>query len=488
MSKMKDDAERTQKKSKPYKEQDESVILRKLNRHLLPPLVLITLLNYIDRSNLAFAALQLNQSLGFTEKVYGIGSSIFFIGYALFQVPSNIVMIRLGPRVWLPIIIVAWGVVATLFAGLKSATDFYVLRLLLGVAESGSFPGMWYYLSLFYCDKDLGMAYSWVSVGTAFSQVIGSPLAAGLLSLDGLWGLKGWQWLFVVEGLPTVVLGMYIHHILVDGPAKAAFLTPEERETVIHRKAQSLQEKADMQRGEGGHLRAFLDWRTYHVALIAMLEGTVKNALLYWCPLIIHSLVDAPSSRGVSRELAELQLQLPGEAVESEGKAAMVALMTALPFGVAAGWMLLVAKSSQRMGETRLHSSVPFLLGSVALLSMAFFLDHNPSAAFVSLLGATIIWGSGGVVYSLPATFLSGPAAAVGIALVNTFGACGGIGPVLVGHMKEETGNYASAVLLLACICLVASAVAFMFPVSQKRPPHIISINRVTSGSKKLQV
>ncbi|KAK9909692.1 hypothetical protein WJX75_006123 [Coccomyxa subellipsoidea] len=397
---------------------------------------------------------------GAKEKVYGLGSGIFFIGYSLFQVPSNMILVRVGAPIWLSVIVISWGFVATLFAGLKTANEFYILRFLLGVAECGTFPGMWYYLSTFYSEKDIGMAYSWVITGTALSQVIGSPIAAGLLALDGVLGLKGWQWLFVVEGIPTILLGFYISRNVCDGPANAKFLTPQERDWLIERNAAANTAKTTV---ESKYWDSVFDLRTYHVAAISFLEGTVKNALLYWCPLIIYSLVGTKSSPA-ARKLSEVMLPPP----EANENAALVALLTALPFGLAAGWMLLLAKSSQRTGERRLHSSIPFLVGAAALTSMAFFMDSDPSAAFVSLLGATIVWGPAGVVYSLPATFLKGPAAATGIALINSLANVGGLlGPSITGHLKAETGSYESAVIFMACVMLAASALVAVFPVPQ---------------------
>ncbi|BDA42609.1 Putative tartrate transporter [Coccomyxa sp. Obi] len=448
-----------EKGSRDHEDVVEAEVIKKLNRNLLPLFFLTTVLCYVDRTNLAFAALQLNKDLGFTEKVYGLGSGIFFIGYSLFQVPSNMILVRVGAPLWLSVIVISWGFVATLFAGLKTAHEFYILRFLLGVAECGTFPGMWYYLSTFYSEKDIGMAYSWVITGTALSQVIGSPIAAGLLALDGMLGLKGWQWLFVVEGLPTILLGFYISRNVCDGPANAKFLTPAERDWLIQRNAAANAAKSSTT--QTSYWDSVFDLRTYHVAAISFLEGTVKNSLLYWCPLIIYSLVGTKSSP-VARKLSEVMLPPP----DAEGNAALVALLTALPFGLAAGWMLLLAKSSQRFGERRLHSSIPFLVGAAALTTMAFFMDSDPSAAFVSLLGATIVWGPAGVVYSLPATFLQGPAAATGIALINSLANVGGmVGPTITGHLKAETGSYESAVLFMAIVMLAASMLVAVFPI-----------------------
>eukprot|EP00891_Asterochloris_glomerata_P009901 jgi/Astpho2/9901/Aster-06613 len=208
----------------------EAAVLRKLDRHLLPLFCVLTVLNYIDRTNLAFAALQLNKALGFSEHVYGLGASIFFVGYTLCQVPSNLILMKVGAPLWLSIIIVSWGVTATAFAGLNGTTSFYVLRLLLGCTEAGTFPGIWYVMSNFYSDKELALSYSYVSASTAVSQVMGAPLAAALLALDGLFGVAGWQYLFLLEGI-------YVRFAMADSPSQAAFLSPVERSWLQQRNA-----------------------------------------------------------------------------------------------------------------------------------------------------------------------------------------------------------------------------------------------------------
>eukprot|EP00884_Botryococcus_braunii_P019552 jgi/Botrbrau1/6280/Bobra.0129s0025.1 len=270
---------------------DEQAVIQRVNRHLIPIFFVMTVLCYIDRTNLAYAALQLNKHLGLSEYVYGLGASIFFLGYSLFQVPSNLLLVKLGGSCWLSVIVVSWGIVASAFACMRTVTQFYGLRLLLGITESGTFPGMWYHMSLFLSDKEIGLAYSYVVAGTTLSQVVASPLAAGLLALDGFLGLAGWQWLFVVEGLPTIVLGLYINVMLAETPQKAYFLSPDEREWLHQRNLRIKATKQSSGATLDGGWAAAKDWRTWYLGTVCLLEAVIKNAIMYYCPLIIAGLV-----------------------------------------------------------------------------------------------------------------------------------------------------------------------------------------------------
>lgn len=223
---------------------DPVVVDRKLNRHLIPWLFSLGVLCYLDRTNLSFAALELNRDLGLSCSTYGLGAALFFVSYALFQMPSTVACARLGAPVWLAGNIIAWGIVATLFAAANSVPAFLALRFLLGATEAAAFPGMWYHLSLFYPAEPgepgttgLGAAYAKVASCTALAQVLGAPLAAAILSMDGLGGLRGWQWLFLLEGGATVAFGVALRLGLAPSPSKAPMLSHAERAWVVQRQA-----------------------------------------------------------------------------------------------------------------------------------------------------------------------------------------------------------------------------------------------------------
>ncbi|KAG2451071.1 hypothetical protein HYH02_004339 [Chlamydomonas schloesseri] len=221
-------------------------LFNKITTRLLPLFFIMVIMCYVDRTSLAFAAIQLNADLGFPPAVYGMGSGLFFLGYSLFQIPSNLLLKRVGGPTWLAMIIFAWGLAASAFAGMKTATHFYVLRLLLGAAEAGAFPGMWYMLTKFFPSDQLAFPFAVVEAGISLSHVLAAPLAAACLSLDGLGGLAGWRWLFLVEGLPTLLLAVAMYRLLPRGPETAPFLSPAERRV--------LQRRLELHaRGEGGH-------------------------------------------------------------------------------------------------------------------------------------------------------------------------------------------------------------------------------------------
>lgn len=220
-------------------------VVRKVDRHLIPWLFFLAVVCYLDRTNLSFAAVQLSRDLGLSCSAYGLGAGLFFIGYFCFQVPSNMILARVGAPIWLSATVIAWGFVAGSFAFLNGTTMFLILRVALGMAECGTFPGIWLHLSKFYTPRELGRAYATVATSTALAQVIGAPLAAGILSMDGALGLRGWQWLFLTEGTSTIVFGILLRAFLVLSPEKAGFLTQEERTWLQRRQEQQLTSRGD---------------------------------------------------------------------------------------------------------------------------------------------------------------------------------------------------------------------------------------------------
>ena len=216
------------------RDDEEKKIMRKVSRHTIPWLFALGVVCYLDRTNLAFAAVQLSQDLGFSCAIYGLGAALFFVGYS-FQIPSTMACRRFGAPAWLSGTVLVWGCVAMAFAGVTGTGMFLVLRVALGLAECGTFPGIWHHLSNFYSVDELGSAYATVATSTALAQVIGAPIAAGILSLDGFAGLKGWQWLFISEGLFTIVFACFLRIFLVEKPSKARFLTASEREWLQNR-------------------------------------------------------------------------------------------------------------------------------------------------------------------------------------------------------------------------------------------------------------
>jgi len=442
-----------------------------------------------------------------------VGASLFFAGYVACQLPSNAVLLRVGPRAWLPTLVLAWGCVACAFAGMRTPAQFYGLRVALGVAEAGVFPALWVVLARFFGERDLGLAYTLASLGTSTAQVVGAPLAAGLLALDGLWGLAGWQLLFIAEGLPTLALGAWLAARLPDGPGSATFLTPDERAFVVAREARETAAKTiGAAAGEGppspsaassstlsGLRSAAADPRTWAVAGVAALENAAKNGLMYWAPLIIAGLVsggsgggggeggggDSGGSGGAPSALHALALAAASSpSPDGDGhrrrhmlsaavaaaiptppgaNPSTVALLSALPFAASAAAMWCCAARSKRVGERRRHIALPYVAAAAALAGMAKTVTTRPPVAFACLLASAALWAPSGVLHTLPAAFLSGPAAAAGIALINSLANVGGlVGPAALGALRARTGSHGAGLGALAASVAGAAVLAWV--------------------------
>ncbi|KAK9829015.1 hypothetical protein WJX72_003413 [[Myrmecia] bisecta] len=432
----------------------EATVVGKLNRNLLWTFSILVVLCYIDRTNLSFAALALNEDLGFSDRVYGTGSGMFFVGYLLFQVPSNLVLVRIGARRWLAAIILAWGLVAALFAVLRTPWQFYVLRFLLGIAESGTFPGMWFHLTLFYSKDEMSLAWSWMMLSVVVSQLIGAPLAAGILALNGALGLRGWQWLFLLEGLPTLGMAAYIFCTLAESPLQAGFLTQAEREWLSQRQARQ-KVQLEAAGAQSTSRQAMCNMRVWYNCTMKIISNIHETALLFWLPLLIQSVLDGG---------AVLDGKQP--AVEGAGASNQtVALLCLVPFTVSAIAIYAVSRHSKATGERKLHVAVPWAAGCVVLLCLAETLGRTAAGAYVFVSLSTVPSGGNSVVGAWPATYVSGPAAATAAALINSVGSIGGIvGPVLVGELTHRTGSYALAMVVLAAVALIHSIMAANFP------------------------
>ncbi|KDD73967.1 hypothetical protein H632_c1689p0, partial [Helicosporidium sp. ATCC 50920] len=289
-------------------------VLRKLNWTIVPWLLSFALVCYLDRNNLGFAALQLTRDLRLSCHEYGLGAGIFFVGYTLFQVPLSFGVSRFGAPVWLGGICVVWGAVAVVMAGISSFPAFLALRLLLGVAESSAFPGIYQHLAAFYSPREMTSAYPKVSSANAAASVLGAPLAAAILRLDGHWGLAGWQWLFALEGGLALVFGLCMRLCMPAGPQSARFLTSKERRW-LHARQTSSAARQESSRSSLAVLRAVvLDWRVLYLALCWLVIACSMYGLLFWTPLYVKSMfgeVVGPGTGRVERKLQSVASPLP---------------------------------------------------------------------------------------------------------------------------------------------------------------------------------
>jgi len=413
----------------------ERSTMARVTWRLLPFLLLLYIISWLDRVNVGFAKLQLNADLGFSETIYGIGAGIFFVGYGLCEVPSNLLLVRYGARIWIARIMVTWGLISASMMFVEGTTSFYVLRFMLGVAEAGFLPGIIYYLSHWFPRQHRARAVSWFMIGIPLSLVFGGPLSGWLMQdLDEVWGLHGWQWMFLLEGIPAIALGFVVLGFLTERPSDARWLTAEQREWLSARISSEHQEAHAK---HGVNLRAALTHPTvWLLAVVMFCCQTGSYGLSFWVPSIVKSLT------GYS-EFA-------------------VGMFTAIPYVAAALAMVLVGLSSDRTGERFLHVAIPSLIGALGFLAVGYM--ASPMLAMLALsIAAAGDYCTRGPFWALPGKFLAGSALAGAIALINSMGALGGaIGPSAVGWLRDETGGFLGPMLMLSGVLVVGSILTLL--------------------------
>ena len=364
--------------------------LGRVRRRLLPLMFVLYVISYLDRVNVGFAALSMNEDLGFSAAAYGVGAGIFFLSYFLFEIPSNLVLQRVGARRWIARIMISWGLVSAAMMAVRGIHSFYALRFLLGAAEAGFFPGMILYLTYWFPAEERATAVAQFMTATAIAGVIGGPVSGALLQMHGVLGLAGWQWLFLLEGLPAVVLGVVVLRWLPDGPADARWLSDEERAWI---RARLDAEHARI--GPRAHARlrdAFASGRVWMLALLYFAIVVAFYGVGFWLPQILKA----------SGHLGTFT----------------IGLLSAVPYAAAAVAMVVVGAHSDRTGERRWHIAGPALVGAVGLAASAAAPSTATALAALSV-AALGIWSALGPFWTWPPEFLRGPAAAAGIALIN---------------------------------------------------------------------
>ena len=405
--------------------------LAQVSRRLIPFLLLLYILNFLDRVNVGFAALEMNRDLGFGPEVYGFGAGVFFLSYCLFEVPSNLVLYRTGARLWIARIMVSWGVVASAMMLVRTPGSFYALRFLLGIAEAGFFPGIIFYLTYWYPAPERARAYAWFLAAIPVCGVIGGPISGALLGLDGRLGLHGWQWLFLLEGIPSVLVGLAVLVLLPDRPRDARWLRPEERAWLEERMAA---ERTHRPSPHGESLRRAL-----------------RNPMVWWLGLTYFLLI--VPLYGFALWLPQL-VKAGGDFSDFE-----VGVITAIPYAVAAVGMVLVGRRSDRTGERHLYLALPAVAGALGFFAITQSANTGLLVGALSLTAFGVV-GWLGPFWALPTAFLREQAAAGGIALINSMGAFGGfVGPYLIGRVKERTGEFTPGLLLLAGFLLAAMVI-----------------------------
>jgi MFS transporter, ACS family, tartrate transporter len=404
---------------------------RKIAWRLIPYLMLCYFVAYLDRVNLGFAALTFKGDLGLSDAAFGLGAGIFFAGYFIFEVPSNIILDKVGARAWIARIMVTWGLVSAAMAFVQGETSFYIIRFLLGVAEAGFFPGIILYLTYWYTSAERAKMIGLFMVAVALSGIIGSPLSAYILAtMGGVQDLKGWQWLFIIEAAPAIILGIVTYFYLTDRPADAGWLTPEERQRVTARLATEKAGREAVRKFSVGE--ALINPRVLGLSLVYFGIVTGLYGLGFWLPQIVKAF-------GISTS--------------------MTGWVVAIPYVFSAIIMIPWTRHSDQTGERVWHVALAAFLGGAGLIAGAYLGD--PVLAMVALtLGSIGTFAALPTFWTLPTALLTGTAAAAGIALINAIGNLGGFaGPYLVGWIRDTFKDPALATASLGGFMILAGII-----------------------------
>lgn len=419
--------------AKPAEPDEESRIIRMLVYKLLPFLSLLYIVAYVDRAVVGFAKLHMNADIGISETAYGIGAGLFFIGYFLFEVPSNLALERFGARRWFARILFTWGVITMAMALIHNATTFYIARFLLGAAEAGLYPGILYFLTKWFPLRHRARIIGLLVLAQPIALIITGPLAGLLLSGNGLFGLSPWQTLFVISGLPAVLLCLPTLLVLPESPAQAKWLAPADR-AWIERELQADAVTHGL-KSHGNPLSVLKDKRVLLLALLFLPFPLAIYGLSLWLPTIIKQFGVSDMSTG---------------------------LLSAVPYLFAVVGLLLVPRHSDRHGERYWHIAIVSGAAAITMAASAWF--QAPALQFLCIcLTAFSIYSIQAVVWALPGQFLTGASAAVGIATINSLANLGGyIGPFGIGYIKDATGSTAGGLYFLAAMLLFAVLMTFI--------------------------
>ena len=412
---------------------DATVVLAKARRRLIPFLFLLYIVAYLDRLTVGFAALQMNRALGFSGTTYGFGAGVFFLSYVLFEIPSNVILARVGARLWIARIMITWGIVSSGMMFVRGSSGFYTLRFLLGVAEAGFFPGIIFYITRWFPARERARTIATFMTATLTAGVIGAPISGALLGISAA-GLAGWQWLFLLEGLPSIVLGVVVLFVLPDGPESASWLSVAERDTIL------------------GELRAdeLASGRASHTLGEALSSGRV------WFVAVAHFCLIAITLYGIGFWMPQILKRASG------GTDFEVGLLAAIPYAAGVVAMVLAGRHSDRTGERRWHVAIAAAVSALGLLATTFATTTIPTvAAFtLAMIGLASIFGP---FWALATMTARGVGAAAAIALINSVGNIGGfVGPYLLGAINDATHSFTYGFLAIAGLMLTGAGLVLL--------------------------
>jgi MFS transporter, ACS family, tartrate transporter len=423
-------------------------VLRKITLRIVPFIMLLYFVAFIDRVNIGFAALTMNKDLGFSPAVYGFGAGIFFWGYFIFEVPSNVILEKVGARLWIARVMVTWGLISGAMAFVQGQTSFYVLRFLLGAAEAGFFPGIILYLSYWFPARQRAAVTALFMAAAPLSTAIGSPLSSALLGTHGLLGFQGWQWLFIIEAAPAVVLGFVVLFYLTDYPEQAKWLADQERTWLVG--TMNAERAGKAAATSHSVWRGLTDPRVLALSLVYFGTSAGLYTLGIWAPQIIKSF-----------GLSNMQ----------------VGVLNAIPPTVAVAAMYLWSWHSDRTNERTWHVVIACLTAAIGLALAG--ISSSAFAVVTALVLVNVgISAAKPPLWSMPTLFLSGPAAASGIATINSIGNLGGfVGPAMIGWIKNFTGSFADGLYFVGALLLISAGITLVLARSLNQPTAIAEPN-----------
>lgn len=422
----------------PSREALTSTAVRRAAHRIVPLVVVMYLISYVDRVNIGFAATTMSSDLGLSGAAYGLGAGLFFVGYVLFEVPSNVVLHRVGARRWLARIMVSWGAVSGLMAFVQDETQFYVVRILLGIAEAGFVPGVIYLLTIWFPSGVRARMVACFIAAIPLAVVIGAPVSALLItSGDGWLGLEGWRVMFLVEAAPAVLVGFVALFALPESPERSRWLRTDEREALLA--TLRSEEHGAAAHGPSGVLAALRDWRIYAVSVIGFAVNIGGYSLSFFLPQVIAGFSEQFGQRFTLAETA---------------------LLTAVPYAAATVALLLVGRSSDRRQERHFHAAVPLLVGAVAV-AIALYLPSTTAVMIAISVAAAGSYSVLPVFWQLPPRFLTGAAAAAGIGVASGLANVAGfVAPYMTGALHDATGSYRPAMLVVAAVMVLGALTA----------------------------
>jgi sugar phosphate permease len=421
----------------------ETKTVRKMQIRILPYLLLLYVIAYLDRINIGFAALTMNKELGISSQQFGFLVGVFFFGYCLFEIPSNLMLHKLGARVWIARILITWGIVAALTGFVRSVSQLYVARFLLGLAEAGYFPGIVLYLTYWFRQREQAQAIALFLTGLPVTSILGAPLSGLILDRVHWFGISSWRWLLVLQAIPALACGVLTYFLLPNRPAEAKFLSDDEKRWITEELFQQEQEKERIQKISG--VKAVTNGRVWHLACIGFTLNIGMYSLSFWTPQFIQSLSSRYSNTTIG-------------------------LLVMVPYLAGLLAMVVVSRSSDRSMERKYHVAIPATIAAVALVALA--RAHSTFLSTFLLCFACIgVYSVYGPYWSLPSEFLTGFAAASGIGLISSVANLGGFaGPYAVGMVSQKTGRLYAGLALTGVSLFLCAALTSLLPKSMAIP------------------